>query len=123
MVISKETTWLDLAKWLLVGLLIAAAVGGNYYYADQSLLWRVIGVVVLLAAALSAALWTSKGQATWLFAKEAYVELQKVIWPTRQETIQTTLIVSVFVIIIALSLWGIDAALYALVKFITGGRT
>ena len=54
---------------------------------------------------------TEKGHAAWELAKEARIEVRKVVWPSRQETTQTTLIVVAVVIFVALILWGLDSGL------------
>ncbi len=102
---------LDGMKWAVVVLLIAVAVLGNGYFSDEALLYRVIGVVVLAAGAGFVALQTIKGQRFLVMAKEARTELRKVIWPTRPETTQTTLIVLAAVAIVAFLLWLIDSFL------------
>ena len=108
---SVETTAgkYDTAKWTVVIALVAVAVVGNSYYADQSLLYRVLGILAISAAAGMVALQTAKGAAFWTLVKGSRTEIRKVVWPTRQETIQTTMIVVVFVILVALLLWGLDS--------------
>jgi preprotein translocase subunit SecE len=108
---SVETTAgkFDAAKWTVVIALVAVAVVGNSYYADQSLLYRVLGILVISAVAGMVALQTAKGAAFWTLVKGSRTEIRKVVWPTRQETIQTTMIVVVFVILVALLLWGLDS--------------
>ncbi|SFC47056.1 protein translocase subunit secE/sec61 gamma [Marinospirillum celere] len=102
---------LDGFKWALVVLLVSAAVLGNMYFGDQPLLYRVAGVVVLLALAAGVFAQTAKGQKFLAMAREARTEIRKVIWPTRPETTQTTLIVLAAVAIVALLLWLIDSFL------------
>lgn len=65
---------------------------------------------------------THKGQRIWAFAREARMELRKVIWPTRPETVRTTLVVVAVVIVVALFLWGLDAFLLWAAGFLTGQR-
>ena len=115
---STETTAsrFDTAKWLIVVALVAVAVVGNSYYADQSLLYRVLGIVALGVVAGLVALQTAKGAAFWSLIKGSRTEIRKVVWPTRQETVQTTMIVVAFVIVVALLLWGLDAFLGWLVS-------
>ncbi len=110
---SAESTGsrLDGIKWLVVVALVAAAVLGNSFYADQSLLYRVLGIVVLAIAAGFVALQTSKGAAFWGLVKGSRTEIRKVVWPTRQEAVQTTMMVVVFVVLVALFLWGLDTLL------------
>jgi preprotein translocase subunit SecE len=106
--VEAESTRLDSVKWLAVVLLVAAGVGGNIYFANQSLLYRVLALLVLAALTVFIFLQTSKGAEFWKLVKEAKVEIRKVVWPTRQETMQTTLIVVGFVLLMALVLWGLD---------------
>ena len=108
---SVETTAsrFDTVKWVVVIALLAVAVVGNSYYADQSLLYRVLGILAVAAVAGLVALQTAKGVAFWTLVKGSRTEIRKVVWPTRQETVQTTMIVVAFVILVALLLWGLDA--------------
>lgn len=102
---------LDALKWIVVVLLVAAGVVGNSYYSDQSLLYRVLALVALAVVAAVVALQTAKGKAFFDLFKEAKNEIRRVVWPTRQETMQTTAIVIVVVLVVALLLWGIDSLL------------
>lgn len=111
---------LNFFKWLVVALLVAAAVAGNAYYSDQSLLYRVLGILVCSAIAAFVAVQTVQGAAFWKLAKEARTEIRKVVWPTRQESTQTTLIVVAFVILMSLILWGLDTLLGWLVSLVIG---
>ncbi|MFP1724487.1 MULTISPECIES: preprotein translocase subunit SecE [Lonsdalea] len=113
---------LEMLKWLIVAVLLVAAVVGNYYYRELSLPLRALAVVILIAVAGGIALLTTKGKATVLFAREARTEVRKVIWPTRQETLHTTLIVAAVTAVMSLILWGLDGILVRLVSFITGLR-
>ncbi|SFH55327.1 preprotein translocase subunit SecE [Modicisalibacter xianhensis] len=101
----------DGIKWAVVVVLVALAVVGNGYFADQALLYRVLGVVALCAAAAAVALTTAKGRSLVELARSARKEIQRVVWPTRQETIQTTAIVLVAVLLVGLMLWLIDTVL------------
>jgi preprotein translocase subunit SecE len=108
----------DAIKWIVVAVLVAIAVVGNSYFADQSMLYRVLGIVALGVVAGFVALQTAKGAAFWTLVKESRTEIRKVVWPTRQETVQTTLIVLAFVLIVALFLWGLDTLLGWLVSLV-----
>ncbi|WP_246077812.1 preprotein translocase subunit SecE [Neptunomonas concharum] len=120
---SKETTEVskfDAIKWLVVILLVAVGVVGNSMYAEQSLLYRVIGLLVLALVAGFVALQTAKGKAFFTLFKEAKNEVRKVVWPTRQETLQTTAMVVVVVLLIGLFLWGLDSLLGWMVSSVIG---
>ena len=110
----------DLVKWLVVAALVAVGVVGNQYFSDEPVLYRVLGLVVLGAVAAFVAFQTARGQAFAVLLKEARVEIRKVVWPTRQETIQTTLIVVAVVLVMALLLWGLDSLLGWLISLIVG---
>lgn len=110
----------DIFKWIVTFALLTVAVVGNHLYGDESVVIRAAAVVILIAAALGVAALTTKGKATIKFAQEAKTEVRKVVWPTRQETMQTTLIVLAVSIVMALLLWGIDGIMVRLIAFITG---
>lgn len=110
----------DLLKWLLVVILVVVGVVGNQYYSAEPMLYRVLALLVIAAAAAFVALQTGKGKAFFVLAKEARAEIRKVVWPTRQETTQTTLIVVAVVLVMALLLWGLDSLLGWLVSSIVG---
>jgi len=110
----------DLLKWLVVAALVIAGVVGNQYFSAEPILYRVLVLLVVAALAGVIALQTAKGKAFWVLAKEARVEIRKVVWPTRQETTQTTLIVVAVVLVMSLLLWGVDSLLGWLVSLIVG---
>ena len=111
---------LDSLKWLVVVALAAVAVVGNQYFAAEPILYRVIGVLVVGAAALFVATQTTKGRATLVLGREARAEIRKVVWPNRQETVQTTLIVVAVVLLMGLILWGLDSLFGWIVSIIVG---
>lgn len=117
---ENKDSRLDILKWSAAAILVAVAVVGNQYFSAEPLLYRVLGIVVLAVAASFVALQTAKGGAFFALVKEARTEIRKVVWPTRQETTQTTLIVVAVVLVMALLLWGLDSLLGWLVSLIVG---
>jgi preprotein translocase subunit SecE len=111
---------LDAVKWVVVLAIVAGGIYANSYYAAIEPLYRALAGVVIAGFALVVALQTEKGAATWDLAKEARTEVRKVVWPTPQETTQTTLIVVVVVIFVALILWALDSGLSWGVKGVIG---
>ena len=111
---------LDWLKWLVVVALLAAAIVGNWYYQDQSLLNRVLAIVAASGIAIAIALQTERGRVIWALMKESRVEIRRVVWPTRQETTQTTFIVVLLVLVFSLILWGLDSLLSWLVSILIG---
>lgn len=101
----------DGLKWAVVVTLLVLAVVGNGYFSDQAILYRVLGVVVLSVVAGLIALTTTKGRELTELAVSAKKEIQRVVWPTRPETVQTTAIVLVAVLVVGLMLWLIDTLL------------
>ena len=111
---------LNVVKWLLAVAVAGVAIVGNQLYADVGLLYRVLGVVALMAVGLGIAATTVQGKAFLVLLKEANIERRKVVWPTRQETTQTTLIVVAVVIVVAILLWGLDSLLSWMVSGVIG---
>ncbi|MCL1076516.1 preprotein translocase subunit SecE [Shewanella dokdonensis] len=111
---------LDILKWVITIVLLAVAIVGNHYYSDASVVVRALGVIVLFAIAGFVALQTVKGKQALAFAKESQIEVRKVVWPTRQEALNTTFIVLIATGVLAVILWGLDAALLKIVNLITG---
>jgi preprotein translocase subunit SecE len=118
--VENDNSSLDVAKWLIAFALVAVGVVGNYYFAAESLLYRVLALLVLAIVAGWVSLQTVKGKTFAKFVSEARVEIRKVIWPTKQELLQTTLIVVVFVLIVALILWGVDSLIGWVVSSVIG---
>lgn len=100
------------------------AVGGAvafYWFADQWPMWaRVLAVLAGLGAATVIGLSSAPGQMLKKFLQDAQIEVRKVVWPTRQETWQTTLIVAVAVLIIGILIWVIDMILSWVVRMLMG---
>lgn len=111
---------LDSLKWIVIVLILIGAVVGNNLYSEQSVLIRALAVVGAVIVAGLIAMQTVKGRTVVDFAKESRTEARKVVWPTRQEAIQTTGIVLVATLIMAVILWLLDSALFEIVGFITG---
>jgi preprotein translocase subunit SecE len=110
----------DLLKWIVVVAIVAGGIYANSYFAAESLVLRVIGLLLLAGLAGWVAVQTVKGAAFLTLCLEARTEIRKVVWPTRQETTQTTMIVLVVVFIVALVLWFLDWALGAVISRIIG---
>ncbi len=111
---------LDGLKWLLVVLLVAAGVVGNSYFSDVAVLYRVLALVAGGVVAAFVAVNTAKGMAFWTLLQEAQAEFRRVVWPTRQEVNQTTLIVVAVVVVMAIVLWMLDTFLGWVASLIIG---
>ena len=111
---------MDTALLLASVAILVGSIFAYYYYADQSILLRSLGVVVAFVLAIWIALQSAQGKTLWGFIQGSRVELRKVVWPTREETLQTTLIVLVFAAIMGTFFWLLDLFLLWFTRFITG---
>ena len=101
----------DKIKLAVAATLVVAGVAGYYLLAANALVLRILAVIAGVAAGVAVA-WTSQpGREFVVFAREALVEVKKVVWPTRKETMQTTTAVFAFVVVMALFLWASDKTL------------
>lgn len=111
---------LDSLKWLLVVGVVAGGIYANSIYATAPFLSRLAIGLGLVLVAVFVAFYTAKGRAVWELAKEARIELRKVVWPTRTEWTQTTMIVIVAVILVAALLALIDWLLNLAIQGVIG---
>ena len=111
----------DAIKMVIAILVVIAAVAGFYVYEDQSTPLRVAGLLAATGIAAWVGLQTEQGRTLWNFIRDAQLEVRKVVWPTRQETRQTTLLVIGVVILAALILWGLDSVLGWAIRKLIGG--
>jgi len=112
----------DRIKWTAAVIILLVSLVGNYYYSALSWPLRLLGWLLVLAIVTTILSFTVKGKQAIEFIRESRLELRKVVWPTRQETIQTTLVVGAMVIVLALVLWGMDGILVWLIGWLTGQR-
>jgi preprotein translocase subunit SecE len=113
---EAQTSAVDNVKLVLAVGLVVAAIFAFYVFSEQSLLLRVVGLLLVAGVAALIAAGTAPGRRALAFAKDARAEVRKVVWPSRQETLQTTLAVFVMVIIVAILLWLMDMMLGWLVR-------
>ncbi len=116
---TEPTSKIDLLKWLVIAGLIAAGIWANFHFSAIAWPLRLIGWILLVCVLIAITLQTLKGQMAWSFAKAARHELRKVVWPTRQETVQMTMLVVALVIVMAMFMWGIDSVLLWAVGILT----
>lgn len=114
---------MDKLKLIVAALLLGAGIGGFYYFGGHSLLVRVIGLLAMCGVSLAVVYQTAVGRTTWGFVTDAQTEVKKVVWPTRKEALQTTGVVMVVVMIVAVFLWLLDSSLMWLVGTLTGQRS
>ncbi|MCC6136061.1 MAG: preprotein translocase subunit SecE [Candidatus Contendobacter sp.] len=117
---TQEINRADNIKLIGAGAIVVIALAAFYLFANYSLLMRVIGLLAAFGGAVVLALKTELGAETLEFIQGARAEVRKVVWPTRAETTQTTLIVIAMVVIMGLLLWLLDVILFWLIRLITG---
>jgi len=121
--VEEPSRVLDIVKQSLSLVLVIAGVAGFYYFAEMpsfTLLYRVLALVTIILIALAVVLTTQVGRDVWAFALEAKQEVRKVVWPTREETIRTTLLVFGMVFLVGLILWILDMFLFWGIRNLTG---
>ncbi len=99
---------IDKVKILGAVFLIVAGVAAFYTIDATSELLRVGLLVLSIILAIGVSLTSVPGQQAWAFAKGARGEFRKIVWPTRRDTVQSTLIVIIMVVLIGLFLWLLD---------------
>jgi len=110
----------DRIKLFVAFLIVAAGIVGFYYYDDQALLYRVLGLLAIILVAIGISMTTALGKSSWKFLQDSRTEVRKVVWPTRKETSQTTLLIMMSVVVVGIMLWALDTLLLWAVKLLTG---
>jgi len=118
--VETPASWLDSVKLIVALLLLLGGIVGYYHFDDYPTLARVLGVLAATGVAVIVAMQTLKGRTFLGFVVEAQIEVRKVVWPTRAETLQATLAVVVMVIALGVMLWMFDMLLLKVVKMLTG---
>ena len=118
--VEEQPTIVDTAKLALAVAIVLAGLVVYYYFGDASTLLRTLGVLIALALGAVIALTSLQGRTLWKFVQGARVELSKVVWPTKDETIQTTLVVLVVAVIGGVIFWTLDFFLLWITTRITG---
>lgn len=111
---------MDTIKLFLAVVLLIAGISAYYLLSDQGLLYQVLALLALSAISIFSFLQTAVGSGIWGFVSDSRAEVRKVVWPTRQETIQTTLIVLFVVFLMGLLLWALDSFLAFTVRWLVG---
>jgi len=110
----------DKIKLLVAFLLVAAGIAGYYYLRDSAAVLQLLSVLAGLMLA-SVVAWTSEpGKAFFAFGKDSIAEAKRVVWPSRKETLQTTGVVILFAVTMALFLWVVDTGLMLTLNSLMG---
>ena len=111
---------MDVIKLVVSVSLVIAGLAGFYYFSEFPFLYRVLGLVAVVLVAMLMALTSTSGRNFSAFVREARQEVRKVVWPSRQETVQTTLTVFGMVFVVGLILWLFVMFLFWGVQVLTG---
>lgn len=121
---SKEkntASTLDRVLWVLVFGIVVFGIWANGFYRDDiAIVFRALGLIALALIAGYILFQTERGRNLWILIRDARSEIRRVIWPTRPETLQTTMIVLIMILIFALILWALDSGLSFLTSLILG---
>lgn len=117
---SKQYSQGDLLKWMLASALLAIGIAANYHWHELAWSLRFALGIILVSALLGLVVWTKKGKLAWRFMKEARTEMRKVVWPTRQETTQVSIMIAIVVVLMAIILWCVDSILMWVVSKLIG---
>jgi len=123
---EDQSSTLDTVKLVMALALLVAGIWGFYYFAawqgePVSLLLRVLGLLVVVAVVAAISLSTLSGRRLLGFMKDSRTEVRKMVWPTRNETLQTTLMVFVIILVLSIFLWIVDSLLGWGIKSLLGG--
>jgi len=116
---QQQSSLLDTVKLLGSVLILLVGIVSYYYLTQVSILFRVLMVLSSVVVSLVIFFQTQRGKVLWEFFQGSRVEIKKVIWPTKQETFQTTLTVFVFVLIMGIFFWLLDFLLLFVTTAIT----
>ena len=117
---ESTSSGLDTVKLILAVAMLIAGIVGFYHFADKPLVYRVLGLLAAGLTGVGLTLATAIGRTFTSFLVESRVEVRKVVWPTRQETVQSTLVVVALVFLVGLILWTLDAGLFWGISLLTG---
>ncbi|MFN7551555.1 MAG: preprotein translocase subunit SecE [Pseudomonadota bacterium] len=105
---QSENPVLNWGKLAAATAVLTAGVFAFYWFGEVSWAVRTVGLVLAACLAVAIAAFTRQGRQFRHFLSESHFELRKVVWPTRQETLQTTLVIIVVVIVLSIVLWLVD---------------
>jgi preprotein translocase subunit SecE len=110
----------DLALLWMSILVLLAGIVAFYWYEEFALAIRLGLVAAGLAAAVGLVGLSWYGREFRQFAQAARIELRKVVWPEREDTVRTTIVVFVFAALMGIFFWGLDWVLTWMIRFLTG---
>ena len=111
---------LDTVKLIAAVAILVGGIAAFYLLGTYPLAVRWLIVFGSVAAGIAVALQSAQGRALWEFVQGSRVELRKVVWPTRQETLQTTMVVMVAILVMGIFFWVLDWILGSVTAALAG---
>ncbi len=115
---EEVTSVADIVKLISSVLVVIVGLVAFYYFSDFQLLYRVLGLLVVVSAAIALGFTTAKGKGIWLFMLESKLEFKRIVWPSKDEAVRTTLLVFLMVFVVGLILWLLDMFLFWAVQLL-----
>ena len=117
---EASTNVFDVVKQVFSVVFVIAGIAAFYYFSDVKLIYRVLGLLAVSGGVVAMLATTAWGHTIRTFILDSKIEVRKIVWPTRDETTRTTLLVFAMVSIVSLVLWLLDTFLFWGVRLLTG---
>ena len=111
---------LDTVKLVAAAAILVGGIVAFYWLTAYPLAVRWVIVLASFGLGAFVALQSTQGRVFWQFVQGSRVELRKVVWPTRQETLQTALVVLIAITVMGIFFWILDWVLGAVTRALTG---
>jgi len=118
--VETEGGRLDSLKLGAAVLILGGAIYAFYHFEEQLLVLRVLGLLAVAGISIFIAAQSALGKSILGFITGAQREVRRVVWPTRAETMQTTLAVVLMVLLVGIFLWLLDMLLLWGIQLLTG---
>jgi preprotein translocase subunit SecE len=118
--ISDSENRFDSARWFVAAIVVFASIYSYHHFETVFVAYRLLALLPIIAIVGYLLLRTDQGSRFWLLMRESSLEAKRVVWPTRQETTQTTLIVVAVIFVTGILLWLLDVALNWLTSIVMG---
>jgi preprotein translocase subunit SecE len=117
---EASTNVFDVVKQVFSVVFVIAGIAAFYHFSDVKLIYRVLGLLAVSGGVVAMLATTAWGHTITAFVADSKIEVRKIVWPTRDETTRTTLLVFAMVSIVSLVLWLLDTFLFWGVRILTG---
>ncbi|MEO6421981.1 MAG: preprotein translocase subunit SecE [Candidatus Nitrotoga sp.] len=110
----------DKIKLVIAFMFVAAGIAGFYALHDSAAVVKLSAILLGFSLAAAVVWMTEPGKRLFAFGTESVSEAKRVVWPSRKETVQTTAVVLLFAVVMALFLWAVDASLLLVINKLMG---